>query len=48
MISRFRGLPGYTGGAHELSLIINLADKKNATKDQRETYKHELQCPNIF
>lgn len=42
------GLAGYTGGAHELSLIINFADKNNATKDARDTYIHELQCPNIF
>jgi type IX secretion system PorP/SprF family membrane protein len=42
------GLSGYTGGAHELTLIVNLADRKNATKDQRETYIHELQCPDIF
>lgn len=42
------GLSGYTGGAHELTLVINLADRKNATKDAMKTYEHELQCPNIF
>jgi type IX secretion system PorP/SprF family membrane protein len=39
---------GNTGGAHEVTLIINLADKFSATNDARNTYKHEMQCPNIF
>lgn len=42
------GLAGYTGGAHEISLIINLADRTNATKEQRNAYKKYQNCPIIF
>ena len=42
------GLAGNTGGAHELSLIINFADRNSETKDTRNAYKEIAKCPIIF
>jgi type IX secretion system PorP/SprF family membrane protein len=42
------GLAGYTGGAHEVSLIINLGDRESATNNRQNAYKHSAECPLIF
>ena len=42
------GLSGNTGGAHELSLIVNLSEVESATKEREDSYKRLAKCPIIF